>query len=333
MDQDRIIADEAMRIAQAEDEYLSIGCDVERRDGYTVLTSNVCPDMWDANHVRRIDLACNVDLDAFISRMETLFREMNREHCRFDIDFRTRPQHLTTFLRRRSYACTRGVVQVCRAPGKRAAFSWGTDTGGLQRGVVEISSSAPPGQFDRSTLADWACLERASYSEYDSPTGFAHRAAQLAQHRLECAWKMGLDLRVFLAYGDLRSESASKRDLAVGHSARVGRSVEVDHGAQVNRSTGGAVGKCELFRSHGAAKIESLYVMPGARDAGVGAALLSRARDSAIAAGDDLVYLVAAADDWPRYMYPRFGFVDLMETNSWLKMLDQDADQADFLIW
>ena len=47
MGRDRMIANEAIRIAQAEDEHLSIGCDVERGDGYTVLTSSVCPDMWD----------------------------------------------------------------------------------------------------------------------------------------------------------------------------------------------------------------------------------------------------------------------------------------------
>ena len=299
---DRIIANEAIRIAQAEDEYLSIGCDVERGDGYTVLTSNVCPDMWDANHVRQIDLGCDTDLDAFIDRMERLFRKLNREHCKFELDFRTRPQQLSTLLRRRSYTCTRGVVQVYR----------GTGAGRPSSRVAQIEITAQSGH---SMLADWAALEHESYSVYDSGTGFADRATQLSRRRLECAWKSGQDLRVFLATTDSGRGSAAER------------------GPGADRGAGAVVGACELFRRHGAAKIESLYVTPAARGTGVGAALLSRALGSAIAAGDDLVYLVAAADDWPRHMYTRFGFVDLMETSSWLKMLDQDAHQTDLLVW
>jgi len=302
MDRDRVSAGEAMRIAQTEDEHLAIGCDVQCGNGYTVLTSDVCRDMWDANHVRQIDLECDVDLDAFVDRMETLFRKINREHCKFELDFRTRPQQLAAVLRRRGYVCTRGVVQVYRGIGADR----------LPSSAVEIEITAWSGQ---SRLADWAALEHESYSVYDSGTGFADRATQLSRRRLECAWKSGQDLRVFLATTDSGRGSAAER------------------GPGADRGAGAVVGACELFRRHGAAKIESLYVTPAARGTGVGAALLSRALGSAIAAGDDLVYLVAAADDWPRHMYTRFGFVDLMETSSWLKMLDQDAHQTDLLVW
>ncbi len=293
MGRNRMTADEAMRIAEVEDEYLSIGCDVERGDGYTVLTSDVCHDMWDA---------CDTDLDAFIGRMETLFREMNREHCKFELDFRTRPEQLAIVLRRRGYVCTRGVVQVYR----------GTGAGCSSSGVVEIEITSQSGQ---SRLADWDALERESYYVYDSGTGFADRAARFSMHRLECAWKSGQDYRLFLATADGGREPAAEWGSSAGSNAGV------------------AVGTCELFRCRGVAKIESLYVTPAARGSGVGSALLNRALGSAIAAGDDLIYLVAAAEDWPRYMYPRFGFVDLMETSSWLKMLEQDVNQTDFLVW
>jgi len=302
MGRDRMIADEAVRIAQVEDEYLSIGCDVEHGDGYTMLTSNACPDMWDANHVRQIDLVCDTDLDAFVDQMETVFRKMNREHCKFELDFRTRPQQLATLLRRRDYTCTRGVVQVYR----------GTGAGLLSSRVTQIEITAQSGQ---SLLADWAALEQECYSVYDSGTGFADRAAQLSLHRLECAWKLGQDYRAFLALADGGRNSPSQQ------------------GSSADRSEGVAVGGCELFRRRGVAKIEGLYVTPPARGSGVGAALLSRALGSAIAAGDDLIYLVAAVDDWPRHMYSRFGFVDLMEISSWLKLLDQDAHQTDSLVW
>jgi GNAT superfamily N-acetyltransferase len=324
---DRVSTSEAMRIAQTEDEHLSIGCDVRHGNGYTVLTSDVCRDMWDANHVRQVDLECDADLSAFIARMETLFRQINREHCKFELDFRTRPQQLAAVLRRRGYVCTRGVVQVYRgattriaaeriaaervaAEGRNASGGIGADR--LPSDMVEIEITARSGQ---SRLADWAALEHESYSVYDSGTGFADRATQLSRHRLECAWKSGQDLQVFLATTDGGRESAGKR------------------GSGADRHAGAVVGACELFRRHGVAKIEGLYVTPAARGSGMGAALLSRALISAIAAGDDLVYLVAAADDWPRHMYTRFGFVDLMETHSWLKMLDQDAHQTDFLVW
>ena len=301
MGRDRMIADEAVRIAQVEDEYLSIGCDVEHGDGYTMLTSNACPDMWDANHVRQIDLVCDTDLDAFVDQMETVFRKMNREHCKFELDFRTRPQQLATLLRRRDYTCTRGVVQVYR----------GTGAGRSSSGVAQIEITAQSG---KSMLADWAALEQECYSAYDSGSGFADRATQFALHRLECAWKSGQDYRAFLALADGGREPASEQ------------------GSGADRSAGVAVGGCELFRRRGVAKIEGLYVTPSARGSGAGTALLNRALVSAIAAGDDLIYLVAAVDDWPRHMYSRFGFVDLMEISSWLKMLDQDARQTDLLV-
>ena len=301
MDREQVSTSEAMRIAQTEDEHLSIGCDVQSGNGYTVLTSDVCRDMWDANHVRQIDLVCDTDLDAFVDQMETVFRRINREHCKFELDFRTRPQQLATLLRRRDYTCTRGVVQVYR----------GTGAGRSSSGVAQIEITAQSGQ---SMLADWAALEHESYAVFDSGSGFADRATQFALHRLECAWKSGQDSRVFVALADGGPDSPSQQ------------------GSSADRSAGVAVGGCELFRRRGVAKIEGLYVTPPARGSGVGAALLSRALGSAIAAGDDLIYLVAAVDDWPRHMYSRFGFVDLMEISSWLKMLDQDARQTDLLV-
>ncbi|MGI6131781.1 MAG: GNAT family N-acetyltransferase [Bacillota bacterium] len=315
MGRDRMIANEAIRIAQAEDEHLSIGCDVERGDGYTVLTSSVCPDMWDANHVRQIDLVCDTDVDAFIGRMETLFREMNREHCKFELDFRTQPQQLAAVLRRRGYVCTRGVVQVYRGTATRVVAARRTASGATDAGCSSSRVMEMSAQSGQSTVANWAALERESYSAYDSGTGFSDRAVRFSLHRLECAWKSGLDYRVFLALADGGQELASEQ------------------GSGADRGAGVAVGTCELFRRRGVAKIESLYVTPAARGSGVGAALLNRALGSAIAAGDDLIYLVAAAEDWPRHMYPRFGFVDLMETSSWMKMLEQDAHQTGFLVW
>jgi len=178
--------------------------------------------------------------------------------------------------------------------------------------VAQIEITAQSGQ---SMMADWAALEHECYSVYDSGTGFADRASQLSLHRLECAWKSGQDYRVFLALADGDGDSPWQQ------------------GCGAERSAGVAVGACELYRRRGVAKIESLYVTPAARGLGAGAALLGRALGSAIDARDDLIYLVAAADDWPRHMYARLGFVDLMETSSWLKMLDQEAHQTNVLEW
>jgi len=59
------------------------------------------------------------------------------------------------------------------------------------------------------------------------------------------------------------------------------------------------------------AAIEAVMTEPAARGRGVGASLVADAIRRAREAGCDLVWLYAAADDWPRRWYERVGFVDV----------------------
>lgn len=59
------------------------------------------------------------------------------------------------------------------------------------------------------------------------------------------------------------------------------------------------------------AAVEGVICRPDSRGAGLARALVTTAIARAVAAGCDLVWLVAAADDWPRHWYERLGFVDV----------------------
>jgi ribosomal protein S18 acetylase RimI-like enzyme len=67
-------------------------------------------------------------------------------------------------------------------------------------------------------------------------------------------------------------------------------------------------GWCELRRHGGVAQIEDVEVLEEYRDHGLGRALVQHALDEGLRAGD-LVYLEALADDWPRELYAKLGFV------------------------
>ena len=59
------------------------------------------------------------------------------------------------------------------------------------------------------------------------------------------------------------------------------------------------------------AAIEAVLCDPDHRGRGLASALVAAAVDRARAAGCDLVWLLAYADDWPRRWYERLGFVDV----------------------
>lgn len=79
-----------------------------------IFTSDRYPGKRDANHVASIYLRRGTDPEEFVVRMETFFRRVNRQHCRFDVDFRTNPQEIERVLRRRGYVPYGAVAQVYR---------------------------------------------------------------------------------------------------------------------------------------------------------------------------------------------------------------------------
>jgi N-acetylglutamate synthase-like GNAT family acetyltransferase len=65
---------------------------------------------------------------------------------------------------------------------------------------------------------------------------------------------------------------------------------------------------CDLYTDGRVAQIESVMTLPGHRNQGLSRAVVLRALAEARAAGHDVVFLLAEADDWPRELYARLGF-------------------------
>ncbi|MDQ5820693.1 MAG: GNAT family N-acetyltransferase [Actinomycetota bacterium] len=65
---------------------------------------------------------------------------------------------------------------------------------------------------------------------------------------------------------------------------------------------------CELYEDGRTAQIEDVTTLPRHRGKGLAGAVVLRALAEARAGGHDLVFLVAAANDWPQQLYGKLGF-------------------------
>ena len=65
---------------------------------------------------------------------------------------------------------------------------------------------------------------------------------------------------------------------------------------------------CELYSLGGTAQIENVLTLARFRNRGLARALVLRALASARAAGNDLTFLLANRDDWPKELYRKLGF-------------------------
>jgi ribosomal protein S18 acetylase RimI-like enzyme len=65
---------------------------------------------------------------------------------------------------------------------------------------------------------------------------------------------------------------------------------------------------CELFVHEGAAQVENVSTLAASRNRGAARAVVSAAVEAARAAGADLIWLFADANDWPRQLYAKLGF-------------------------
>lgn len=71
---------------------------------------------------------------------------------------------------------------------------------------------------------------------------------------------------------------------------------------------GEVAGWCELYSADGVAQIENVEVLAAFRGRGLGRTIVQRALDEARTSAE-LVFLDALADDWPRELYGKLGFV------------------------
>jgi len=77
------------------------------------------------------------------------------------------------------------------------------------------------------------------------------------------------------------------------------------------RVDGEVVAYVDLYHDGRTAQIEDLATLEEHRGHGYASALVLRALEEARQAGCDLVFLVADAEDWPKLLYGRLGFVEL----------------------
>lgn len=304
----------ARRILEVEDAYAELGCDVSREGDCTILMSDLCPDMYDSNHVRNINLQGDPGL--FVDTKEELFRQMGREHCRFDTDMRTAPESLSSALRDRNYSPSPGVIQVLRE-GSRIEHKSDAE-------VIQVASA--------EGLADWEQITLINYGHFEGEeTGFPLRGTELARHRLSTAWNEGIDYRVYLAYDRPRSGGRGGGGEGGGYGGGEGGGDGGGdggcHGGDRERVPAGTV---EAFVSNGIAKIENLFVDERHRERGIAGALLAAAVDDVRYAAEH-TYLVAASYDWPRYFYLHCGFEDLTEIISWHKVWREGVDSDHFI--
>jgi ribosomal protein S18 acetylase RimI-like enzyme len=76
-------------------------------------------------------------------------------------------------------------------------------------------------------------------------------------------------------------------------------------GARVDGQT---VAYCELYVHEEIAEINDVNTLEPFRGRGLARALVTRAADEGMAAGADLVFLIADEADWPKDLYARLGF-------------------------
>jgi ribosomal protein S18 acetylase RimI-like enzyme len=96
-----------------------------------------------------------------------------------------------------------------------------------------------------------------------------------------------------------------QRQLA-GYTDRLVRA----NGARVFAAfAGGEVGAyCMFYENGGTGEIDEVTALEPFRRRGLGTAVVNAALAASLASGNDLTYLVAVADDWPRRWYERLGF-------------------------
>ncbi|MGE5827056.1 MAG: GNAT family N-acetyltransferase [Micromonosporaceae bacterium] len=89
----------------------------------------------------------------------------------------------------------------------------------------------------------------------------------------------------------------------------------------VRDGTGEVVAHAELYldRTHRTAQIEQVMTRPEHERRGFARAIMAEGLRRALAAGCDLVFLEADANDWPRHFYARLGYEPVGRTHSFTR--------------
>jgi GNAT superfamily N-acetyltransferase len=74
------------------------------------------------------------------------------------------------------------------------------------------------------------------------------------------------------------------------------------------RDEGELAGCCRLMQARGIGQVEDVATLKAARDRGIARAVVLAAAETSVADGDEITFIGALADDWPRQLYQRLGF-------------------------
>jgi GNAT superfamily N-acetyltransferase len=74
------------------------------------------------------------------------------------------------------------------------------------------------------------------------------------------------------------------------------------------RVDGQIASHCDLYSDGSTGQIEAVMTLEAFRNRGLARAVVTKALAESRAAGDDLTFLLADQDDWPRYLYDKLGF-------------------------
>lgn len=82
---------------------------------------------------------------------------------------------------------------------------------------------------------------------------------------------------------------------------------------------GKLVAHAELYCEDGIGQVEDVVTLPDYRGRGLARAIVLHAVEASRAAGNELTFLVADADDWPQRLYERLGFETIGRYSRFLK--------------
>ncbi len=183
---------------------------------------------------------------------------------------------------------------------------------------------ARPGAVDASVEA--AALAQGWQVEHDVVMALHGRAAQPADPRIvELTEDQMLELMAAWLLEELPTTTPEGLAQVLEYNRREGRHFgEQRLGVLDEAGRPAAVTKVRIAEAFG--WVEDVYVRPDLRGRGAGRALVSRAADLALAAGCELVAIVADADDWPQHLYAEVGFRPLARATIYHQR--RDADDA-----
>jgi len=108
----------------------------------------------------------------------------------------------------------------------------------------------------------------------------------------------------------IRTQPHGKDELLVHqileHRRDIGRAIPTRYFAA--KVDGKLVAHAELYSEDGVGQVEDVFTLPDYRGQGLARALVLRGAAASHAAGNDLTFLVADADDWPQRLYEKLGF-------------------------